>query len=62
MVEITQKIVNTSCLIYFIFALILLSAIVIGLETYPELAKHYHDSVLSLMDKIIIAIFTIEIL
>jgi voltage-gated sodium channel len=37
-----------------------LSAVIIGLETYPAIAKQYND-VLSLTDNIIITFFTIEI-
>jgi voltage-gated sodium channel len=59
-IKIALQIVNSRLFKYFLFALILLSAIIIGLETYPGLAKQYHF-VLSLMDKIIIACFTIEI-
>lgn len=46
---------------YVIFALILLAASIIGIETYPGLAAKYRD-LLSLIDKIIIILFTIEIL
>jgi voltage-gated sodium channel len=60
LIEMTQKVVKSRLFNYFIFSLILLSAIIIGLETYPNLAKQY-NSVLSLIDKIIIAFFTIEI-
>lgn len=60
MIAITQKIVSHRLFNYFIFSIILLSAIVIGLETYPGLAKQYHDA-LSLIDRLIISIFTIEI-
>jgi voltage-gated sodium channel len=56
----TQKLIVNKGFNTFIFSLILLSAVIIGLETYPRLAKQYHDA-LSLIDGIIIAIFTIEI-
>ena len=56
----TQRVVKSRLFNYTLFALILLSAIIIGLETYPNLAKQY-QSVLSLIDKVIIACFTIEI-
>lgn len=58
--ELTQKIINNRLFNNFIFTLILLSAAIIGLETYPALAKKYYN-VLSLIDKLIIALFTIEI-
>jgi voltage-gated sodium channel len=60
MVERVQKIVGNKLFNNFLFAIILLSAIIIGLETYPELVKQYKGS-LSLADKVIIAIFTVEI-
>jgi voltage-gated sodium channel len=60
LIAITQKIVSHRLFNYFIFSVILLSAIAIGLETYPGLAKQYHDALL-LIDRLIITIFTIEI-
>ena len=59
-VEIAHKIVNSSLFKYFLFSLILLSAVVIGLETYAGLAKQYQGA-LSSIDKLIITLFTIEI-
>ncbi len=59
-IEIVRRIINSRLFNYFIFSLILLSSIIIGLETYPRLAKQYYD-VLSLIDNVIIALFTIEI-
>ncbi len=58
--EITRKLINSKLFNYFIFTLILLSAVIIGLETYPRLLKQY-EVVLSLIDQIIIIFFTIEI-
>jgi voltage-gated sodium channel len=58
--KLTQKIINHRYFNNFLFFLILLSAIIIGLETYPVLAKQYHD-VLSFIDQLIIALFAIEI-
>jgi voltage-gated sodium channel len=58
--ELARKITNSRIFNYFIFSLILLSAIIIGLETYPGLAKQYRE-VLSLIDLLVIALFTIEI-
>jgi voltage-gated sodium channel len=60
LVEIAHKIVNSSLFKYFLFSLILLSAVVIGLETYAGLAKQYQGA-LSSIDKLIITLFTIEI-
>jgi len=60
LIEIANKIKNSRLFNNFILSLILLSAVVIGLETYPSLAKKYYD-VLSLIDRLIIALFTIEI-
>lgn len=60
LVEITQKIVNSTLFKFFIFLLIFLSTVIIGLETYPGLANQY-KLILSLSDKIIIVCFTIEI-
>jgi len=58
--KLTQKIINHRFFNNFLFFLILLSAIIIGLETYPALAKQYHG-VLSFVDQLIIALFAIEI-
>jgi voltage-gated sodium channel len=59
-IELSQRITNNKLFNNFLFTLIILSAIIIGLETYPGFAKQYHD-VLSLIDQFIIALFTIEI-
>jgi voltage-gated sodium channel len=59
-IEIVRRTVNSSLFNTFLFVLILLSAVIIGLETYPRLAKQYED-ILSLIDQLIIAIFTVEI-
>ncbi|MBK7094524.1 MAG: ion transporter [Saprospiraceae bacterium] len=61
MVERVQKIVGNKLFNNFLFAIILLSAIIIGLETYPELVREY-KVILSLADKVIVAIFTFEII
>jgi len=58
--EAARKIINSRLFNYFIFSLILLSAVIIGLETYRGFAKQYYD-VLLLIDQLIIALFTIEI-
>lgn len=59
-IEIVRKIVNSSLFNNFLFVLILLSAVIIGIETYPGLAKQYNE-ILSLIDQLIIGIFTLEI-
>jgi len=59
-IKLTQRLINHKLFNKFIFSLILLSAVIIGLETYPGLVKQYHDA-LTILDKLIIAIFTIEI-
>lgn len=59
--EVSRKIVGTRSFNNFIFILILLSAIIIGLETYHGVVNQYHD-ILSFIDKIIIAFFTLEIM
>jgi voltage-gated sodium channel len=60
LLEIIRKLINSKYFNYFIFSLILLSAVIIGLETYPEFSKKHYD-VLTLVDRIIIALFTLEI-
>ncbi|HNW55354.1 MAG TPA: ion transporter [Bacteroidales bacterium] len=44
-----------------IFALILLTAVITGIETYPDLAARYHH-VLVFLDKLIVYSFTLEII
>jgi len=46
---------------YFILAVIIASAVIIGIETYPDSYRKHYDF-LHLLDKIILAIFTVEIL
>ena len=46
---------------YFILAVIIASAVIIGIETYPDAYRKHYDF-LHLLDKIILAIFTVEIL
>jgi voltage-gated sodium channel len=58
--DIARKVIASRLFNNFIFLLILLSAGIIGMETYPGLADQYHD-ILSLADRLIIALFTIEI-
>lgn len=58
--EISGKIVASQVFNRFIFGLIALSALVIGLETYTGLTKNY-QAYLALIDKLVILFFTIEI-
>lgn len=55
------KIVENQIFKTFIFSLILLSAILIGIETYPGIANKFRDT-LVFLDQIIIYCFTLEIL
>lgn len=57
---ISREITNNRYFNYFIFFLIFLSAVIIGIETYPGLASRYH-ALLSLTDRVIITLFTLEI-
>lgn len=43
--EIAQKVVNNKWFNNFIFLLILLSAIVTGIETYPHIAQQYYNAI-----------------
>ncbi len=56
----TKKITSSRIFNYSLFLLILLSAVIIGLETYSGFSKQY-GAILSLADQIIIALFTLEI-
>jgi voltage-gated sodium channel len=58
--EIAQKITKNKTFNVFIFILILFSAIIIGIETYPEIATK-HRFLLVFLDKLIISCFVIEI-
>jgi voltage-gated sodium channel len=60
LILLARKIVQNKRFNHFIFLLILLSAIIIGLETYPRMVNQY-GVVLSMIDKLIIAFFTFEI-
>jgi voltage-gated sodium channel len=58
--KIAQKITKNKNFNVFIFLLILFSAILIGIETYPEIASK-HRFLLALLDKLIISCFVLEI-
>jgi voltage-gated sodium channel len=58
--QIAKKIVTNRTFTAFIFILILLSAIIIGIETYSGIAAK-HRLILVFLDKFIILCFTLEI-
>jgi voltage-gated sodium channel len=58
--EIAQKITKNKTFNVFIFVLILFSAIIIGIETYSEIASK-HSFLLVFLDKLIISCFVLEI-
>ena len=58
--ETAQKITKNKTFNVFIFFLILFSAIIIGIETYPEIASK-HRFFLAFLDKLIISCFVLEI-
>jgi len=59
-VEIAQKITKNNRFNVFIFFLILFTAILIGIETYPEVASKQRF-LLAFLDKVIISCFVLEI-
>lgn len=59
--DLSQKVVNNRFFSYTVFSLILLSAIITGVETYPGIASNY-QSILKFTDNLIITCFTIEIM
>ena len=58
--ELTRYIIEKKAFKGFILFLILFSAVLIGIETYPEIALR-HKTVLHILDNIIIACFVVEI-
>ncbi|RPF53980.1 ion transporter [Aquisalibacillus elongatus] len=56
----SKRVVENKAFQNFIIALILLNAVLIGMETYPSLYQSY-GTILQVLDIIILAIFTIEI-
>jgi len=56
-----QKIVESTFFNRFIIAVILFNAVIIGVDTYPEMHEQY-GGLLNLLDGICLAIFTIEII
>lgn len=61
MKKFAENIVNTDCFERVIIGLILLSALLLGLETYPELNQRYGDWFLMAQD-VILALFIVEAL
>jgi len=59
--EKTYHIVNSSLFRYFILAVIMASAVIVGLETYPAVHDRFAHS-FHLIDQIIIYIFLVEII
>ena len=59
--EKTSQIVNSGLFRYFILAVILLSGVIVGIETYPEFHARFAHS-LHLIDQTIIYIFLVEII
>jgi len=55
-----NKIVESGLFRYFILGVILVSGIIVGIETYPDFYKSHH-SLLHAIDRIILIIFAIEI-
>ena len=58
--ELAQKITKNRIFICFIFILIFSSALIIGIETYSEIAAK-HTVLLEFLDKLIISCFVLEI-
>jgi len=58
--KLAQKITRNKAFTAFIFVLILFSAIIIGIETYSEIASKYRF-LLEFLDKLIISCFVLEI-
>ncbi|MCB1171016.1 MAG: ion transporter [Leptospiraceae bacterium] len=60
MVQISRKVSESSIFQNFITGVILLTAVLVGMETYPSMIKKY-GSILHALDKIILGIFVLEI-
>ena len=58
--KIAQNITTSRTFNVFIFSLITFSALLTGIETYPDIASKYHDLIV-LLDRLIITCFVIEI-
>ena len=60
MVEIFRKVANAKWFTQFVTAVILFAGVLVGLETYPSIVDS-HGSMLHLANRIILAIFTVEV-
>lgn len=60
MVELSRKIAESSTFVNFITGVILAAAVLVGIDTYPELSQRY-ASVLHTLDHVILGIFVFEI-
>lgn len=58
--KLTHNLVESGIFRYFILILILLSGVIVGLETYPEINNKY-AGLFKVIDKVIIYIFVVEI-
>jgi voltage-gated sodium channel len=58
--KLAQNITTSRTFNVFIFSLITFSALLTGIETYPDIASKYHDLIV-LLDRLIITCFVIEI-
>ncbi|HEY3495618.1 MAG TPA: ion transporter [Polyangiaceae bacterium] len=60
MSEALRRVVHSERFQHFITAVILLAAVLVGLETYPSIVAR-HGTVLHLLDRLIVGIFVLEI-
>ena len=56
----TARVVDSPHFLHAVTALILLNAVIVGLETYPEIRAAY-GSVLELADRVVLYLFTVEL-
>lgn len=61
MVEIFKKVANAKWFTQFVTAVILLAGVIVGLETYPSIVEK-HETLLHLLNRVILGIFTIEVI
>ncbi len=61
MVEIFKKVANAKWFTQFVTAVILLAGVIVGLETYPSIVEK-HESLLHMLNLVILGIFTIEVI
>ncbi len=58
--KLTHQLVESGPFRYFILTLIILSGVIVGLETYPEIHQQY-SSLFHILDQFIISVFLLEI-